>query len=295
MTVRVYRSNDASAPSIGRTTGALITLLDAVLVNGYGAKAGLGWTKSFSAANKAMYRQGTGSTQRYLYVDDSISTDYAQVRGLSSPTSITTVDADVFSPTYRAVNKPDSGWMVVGNEKGFYLFVNRSAWGSYPASFFFGDIISFGGTSDVGRCTLWGSTSSGGTSAPNGDPIAVPQNLIFAGGKSSVGPLSEVTVQIFAPNGTYATPNSFGGGLLYAPMVVLYSADTINTTQDLRGFIPGMYRFLHAESSISYAPGTVITGTGLYAGKTFEVVVLWNSNSSTEQRILVETSDTWTN
>lgn len=295
MTVRVYRSGDASAPSIGRTTGALITLLDAVLVNGYGAKAGLGWTKSFSTTDKAMYRQGTGSTQRYLYVDDTIGANYAQVRGLSSPTSITTVDADVFSTTYRNVNKPDSGWLVVGNEKGFYLFCNRTSWGSYAASFFFGDIMSVGGTGDVGRCCLWGTTSSGGTTGPSGDAIGMMYALIFAGGKSSPGPLSEASPLLFSPASNYAAPNSFGAGFLFAPLAATYGNYAVNSRPDLRGFLPGIHRFLHAEAAVSYANGTVVNGSGLYAGKTFEVVLLWDSNISAEVRVLIETSDTWSN
>lgn len=275
--------------------GALITLLDAVLVNGYGAKAGLGWTKSFSTTGKAMYRQGTGSTQRYLYVDDSISTDYAQVRGVSSPTSITTIGADPFPTTYKIINKPDSGWTVVGNEKGFYLFCYRSVWGSYPAAFFFGDIVALGGTGDVGRCGIWGSTSPSGTTGPSGDPIGMMQNLSFAGGTDGPGILGDAVPQLFAPASNYAAPNSFGAGLLYAPMAVAYSTNVVNSNADLRGFIPGIYRFMHAETAVVYAPGATVAGAGLYAGKTFEVFVLWNSNNLAEVRALIETSDTWSN
>ena len=37
MTVRVYKSTDGSAPVLTGQAGSLTTLLDAVLVNGYGA------------------------------------------------------------------------------------------------------------------------------------------------------------------------------------------------------------------------------------------------------------------
>ena len=64
MTVTVYLSTDASAPTLDGNVGSLITVLDAVLVNGYGAKAAAGWTKAFSGTNKAAYRNspstGTG-------------------------------------------------------------------------------------------------------------------------------------------------------------------------------------------------------------------------------------------
>lgn len=42
MTVRVYRWDDASAPTLTGQLGSLITLLDAVLVNGYGSKTAAG-------------------------------------------------------------------------------------------------------------------------------------------------------------------------------------------------------------------------------------------------------------
>jgi hypothetical protein len=75
MTVRVYKSSDASAPVLTGAVGSLVALLDACLVNGYGALAAAGWTKAFTAANKGAYKQNlTGSNNAsgmHLYVDDS--------------------------------------------------------------------------------------------------------------------------------------------------------------------------------------------------------------------------------
>ena len=49
MTVTVYRSTDASAPVLTGVAGAMKAVLDACLVNGYGAKAAAGWSAPFSA------------------------------------------------------------------------------------------------------------------------------------------------------------------------------------------------------------------------------------------------------
>lgn len=62
MGVTVYRFDDAGAPTLSAAAGALISVLDACLVNGYGAKPAAGWTKAFSDTNQAAYRQGAGST-----------------------------------------------------------------------------------------------------------------------------------------------------------------------------------------------------------------------------------------
>ena len=51
----VYRSDDASAPVITGTAGDLVMALDAILVNGYGAKSAAGWTIAYTGANKRAY------------------------------------------------------------------------------------------------------------------------------------------------------------------------------------------------------------------------------------------------
>lgn len=71
MTVTAYFSTDASAPTLTGTTGSLVALLDAILVNGYGAKAAAGWSIAYTGTSKRDYKQGTGSNGYYLDVDDS--------------------------------------------------------------------------------------------------------------------------------------------------------------------------------------------------------------------------------
>jgi len=87
----VYLSTDASAPVLTGQAGSMIALLDACLVNGYGAKAAAGWTKPFTGTNLAAYRMGTGGTARrmYLRVDDT-ATQSARVRGFDEMTDINT-------------------------------------------------------------------------------------------------------------------------------------------------------------------------------------------------------------
>jgi hypothetical protein len=49
MTVRLYSSLDVGAPVLNEASNTLVAVLDACLVNGYGAKASSGWTKSLFA------------------------------------------------------------------------------------------------------------------------------------------------------------------------------------------------------------------------------------------------------
>lgn len=76
MPVTVYRSDDVGAPTLTSADGGLITLLDAVLVNGYGAKAAAGWSKPFSGTNQAIYRNSVanGGMGCFFQIDDSLAT-----------------------------------------------------------------------------------------------------------------------------------------------------------------------------------------------------------------------------
>ena len=139
-------STDASAPSLAGVAGSLITLLDAVLVNGYGAgptaKAGLGWTKVWTGTNRACYQNNpvTGSG-RYLYVDDSGGgaggAKEALVVGYRSFDADTGVGTDMFptsaqqaaTSVWKKSNTADATarpWLCVGNERVFYLGMDSS-------------------------------------------------------------------------------------------------------------------------------------------------------------------------
>lgn len=52
-----YASTDASAPTLNGQAGSLITVLDAILLNGYGAKAAAGWSSPWNdgAGNNKIY------------------------------------------------------------------------------------------------------------------------------------------------------------------------------------------------------------------------------------------------
>ena len=91
MTVQYYSSSDVGAPVLNNVAGSMVDLLDAVLVNGYGSKSSLGWTKPFTGTNIGVYKQGVSSNQRYMKVIDT-DTSSAWVSGFETMTDINTGD-----------------------------------------------------------------------------------------------------------------------------------------------------------------------------------------------------------
>lgn len=316
MTVRVYRSTDSSAPVLTGQAGSLVTLLDAVLVNGYGSKAALGWTKAFSGTNKAVYRNssslGTGS---YMRVDDS-NTSYGRsyVSGAEGATAVDTLTNPFPSATLTysgwgksatndAVARP---WVIIGDETRFYIFVQTGEVGTDWAAGFFGDIVSYV-TSDPYRCMLVARYHSSGIgslshyldymaymcSAISAVPtsyITMPRNHAGVYGPASVGFLTDNNkVLTNASNTFYAGaagvltyPNAANNGLFMAPIWVHQGT---TAPYILRGHMPGLWCPLHNRP---LSNNDTFSGVGAMSGKTFEAFNVYNSG-----QLLVETSDTW--
>lgn len=161
MTVRIYHNTDAGAPQLTGAAGSYIAILDAVLVNGYGSKPGLGWTKEFTGTNIAVYRNNTSipeSTGMYLRIDDS-NVNHATVRCYKTMSDINTGTDVIPNPNYESQSniiwfKHYSGvpgtprqWYVIGDERTVYGF-NCTSTNSTPLTLYshmwgFGDYISY--------------------------------------------------------------------------------------------------------------------------------------------------------
>lgn len=298
MTVRVYKSTDVGAPTIGRTAGALITLLDACLVNGYGSKAAAGWTKPFTGTNQAVFKQGAGSSQRYLYVNDSISVDYAAVVGANLVTSISSV-LEQFPNSARYMDKPDAGWMLVANEKFFFLLSHRTTWGGLPADMSFGDLASVGGANDLGRCFLQAAPTYAAAVSYYPPYCGMPQGNApeFHGDQGAYHPTMNGTFYRWYPTSlVLAVNNQFGGGPLYAPISAVIAANKVHQDPCYRGAHPCLYSFFETVAEkLPYLSGDIIDGTGAYAGKQFMYLIQCNNGNSLRYPYLVEISDTWSN
>ena len=155
-TVTVYRSSDASAPSLTGQAGGLITVLDACLVNGYGSQANAGWTKSFSGTNKAAYRNSAvDGTGFYLHIDDTGTGQFPTSAQLNLFTG--SVTGGVVCRKSTTADSTARNWTIVADDTVFYLFAETGDYTNPVAAlcFMFGDIFSYK-SSDAYRCMIMG-------------------------------------------------------------------------------------------------------------------------------------------
>lgn len=213
MTVRIYRSTDASAPVLTGQVGKLTDLLDAVLVNGYGSQTAAGWTISQTTTNKRGFLQNlTGANNAsgvLLYVDDTGpgagAAKEARACGFETMSAITPTGTGQF-PTNGQTSSIGTGqvcirksatadataraWTCIANGQTIYLAIETGDIATpvtaYP--FVFGDFFSYK-TSDsyaqiiVGRTIENSATCANDQlaglypSASSGSPGTVTQDL----------------------------------------------------------------------------------------------------------------------
>lgn len=135
MPVIQYLYDDASAPTLTGETGSVIALLDACLVDGYGAKADSGWSKPYSGTNVAVYRNNPsaqGSTGMYFKVDDT-NAEYSIISAFKSMSDINTGTDEIPSgtpaysnPTIYWPKSSDASstprmWNIIADDRTFYI------------------------------------------------------------------------------------------------------------------------------------------------------------------------------
>lgn len=168
MTVRVYRSTDASAPTLTGQVGSLTSLLDAILVNGYGSQTAAGWTIGFTTTNKRAYLQNTTGSNNpsgmYLYVDDTGpgagAAREARACGFETMSAITPTGTGQFPTSAQSAigtgqlvirksataDATARAWTAVANGQTLYLFIESGdnvAPTLGATTFSFGDFKSY--------------------------------------------------------------------------------------------------------------------------------------------------------
>lgn len=190
MTVRIYSSTDASAPTLtgvvsgayssGWAAGTLLNLLDKILVAGYGSKTAAGWTLSFTGTSKGVFRQGSGC-QFYLRVlDDGSPTAGAReavVRGYEAMSDVDTgtgSNSTGFPASATATNylrKSDTldatprSWVCYADNKTFYLYIDTGFSTRYYTGLEFGNFYSLV-PGDAYNCMIVGRSVSAATDNP---------------------------------------------------------------------------------------------------------------------------------
>lgn len=331
MGVNLYLSTDASAPVLTGSVGSLAALLDAILVNGYGAKAGAGWTIAYTGTNKRDYKQGAGSNGYYLDVDDSGpgsgGAREARMRGYEAMTALGTgtmafplvsqMSTGLFCRKSTSADSTARVWYCVADSTCFYLFVETGdiTGPVYPMAFSFGDIFTnmsgdVYSTLIMGRSTEnsasgsldWVCSCNYGLSACN--PLyggnytgGNYMNRIWTGVGGSI-PVSKFT-SMLAYTGTNTTANGSPGGnaaLLAYPngpdSGLELSPIWIGHNNSVRGYLKGLWAPCHNQP---LAHAQQFSGTGNMAGKSFLALncVSNNNYGPLQGQIILETSNTW--
>lgn len=317
MALTLYQSTDASAPTLNGTAGALITVLDAILVNGYGSKAAAGWTKPYSGTNKAAYRQGGGNQFYYRLQDDgnhedgsaaTASTKEAKLRGYESMTNVDT-GSNLFpttaqialsiGPTIRKSTAADStarSWIAIADNRTCYVFALTGDLGGIYYSFWMGEFFSMvlGDSYRAGVIVRDTENTSSYTAerfgnlaalggALTGHYLARPYTGIGSStsfakhGDGVKGSASDLL-------GTVTFPNPEDGGVYLSPLWI-----TEGTT--IRGRMRGLWQPCHGVAN--FTDGQTFSGVGALAGKSFLVIKTVPQSSSSLGVLFLETSDTW--
>lgn len=310
-----YRSTDASAPALSGTAGSLITLLDAILVNGYGSQPAAGWTKAFSGTNKAAYRNGAAARARhYLRVDDSAAggggAKEAQVRGYESmsdvdtgtdpyPTAGQIGGSGLYVRKSLTADATARVWVAVADDRTLLLFVYTADTASVALGLYFGEFYSFNAADSYQSILIARTAANAGTYV--GEFVAAHTSFATLSGHYVARTQSGVTKSIaagkltsiftaanFAIGGNLSFPNPCDGGLYLSRYFLITAAEVGN---QVRGYLRGLWMPLHPVGT--FQENYVINGTGELAGKTFYLVTsLTNQNSSGAGQVALETSNT---
>lgn len=324
----IYRSSDASAPVLSGTAGALTTLLDKCLADGYGAKVAAGWTKAFTdGANRRVYRQGSGSAVYFRVRDDAGGTGGAQealLRGGEVFTDVDTISIGPFPTVAQcaltdnslvirksaSANATARSWIVFADSKTCYLFAQTGDTASTYYAVFFGDIYSLTPADAFCGSLIARHIENNATTTYENLP-AVYNNIPPASWGAGFG--GHFTQRAYTGTGgsavfdkvghLFATQigsgvQSFEGGVTYPNPPdgglylnrVYYVDPVTGGAKTLRGWMRGLWMSAHASGS--FADGDTVGGTGDLAGRTFICVKLLQTAALTATHCFVETSAT---
>lgn len=306
MTITVYKSTDGSAPVLTGQAGALITLLDACLVNGYGSKSPAGWAKPFSATSIGCYRAASGNRLYLQVIDTGLSSARsARVRGYESMSAHDT-GSNPFPTSGQLANgmgafksgTADStarAWCMVAEDQLFYLFMQAESVTGEWHVLAFGDIdtyaagdayatILIASTENAAAATLDDNQFSGCVTTlttQTNHYIARPYTGIA--GAAACGKMAgNLTGSLMGSSGmTYPAP--VDNGLYIEPVRVA-------ETGTFRGVMPGLYAPLHNKPLSHYQTITSVIGL---SGRTLMALDLASPTGTATAQCCLDITGPW--
>jgi hypothetical protein len=312
VTVTIYKSTDTSAPSLTGQAGSLITLLDAVLVNGYGSKAAAGWAKSFAGTNQATYRPASG-TQFYLHCNDAAPSTAKEARVWGSETASAVLTGTNLFPTAaqqtnglfaRKSTTADStarAWIIGADAYTLHMFVATGDLAGAYMGWSFGDFVKLG--TDGYNCQVIGrDTENSATTTTSVERMPLLATTLSGAAGGHYVPRAYTGVAGAINNGVHVdaiksgAPTVMGGGGssamqylngmdggLYLSPIWLHETGT----QTIRGRMRGLWGFCHNAAAVN--DGDTFSGSGSLAGRTFLII----KASGSSGLYVLETSDPW--
>lgn len=328
MTIRVYKSTDASAPTLqgivggayssGWADGSLLELLRKILVTGYGTKTAAGWSLAFSGTSEGVFKQGAGCGFYLHVLDDGSATAGAREASFNGGESYTAVSTGtgLFPSSgqnggklyFRKSDTADTTqrqWVCYADNKTVYLFASPT--GAYYSGMLFGDFVSFF-SGDAYNCIAVGRTISAAadnTTNEHYDDLSVNVNTSLTGhytartysqGGSSINSTKMNNTLTYLGS----SPGKWGSGgnmpfpnpadsKFWLGRIYVGDASGSSPTNVLRGYLRGLWASQHVSSNTPMEYS--FAGTDGLVGRTFRILGLPGGTTAT--RTVVETSDTW--
>lgn len=234
--VTVYRWDDAGAPQLSmQKPSEIINILQKCLVDGYGSKAPLGWTKEFedTANSKVAFRnspvEGSGGYFQ-IWSHDSSDNPNTLMRlvGASSMSGLDLFFQKGYISAIHAWYSTVNRWALIGTGRAFYFIVSTSdVTGGNNSNF---DNMAYIGDFDPFIPTDSNTFIATGNTNTNGDYLSTSQtnwtynfNNVFRGG----GTLSSAPTDLFPLNGTDGSSTIVKYGI--------YLANNVFYTNPLQG------------------------------------------------------------
>lgn len=316
--VHEYKSTDASAPQLSGQAGKLTDLLDAILVNGYGALPAAGWAITFTATNKRVYRPAAGN-RLYLRVHDNATgsggAKEALIRGAESFSDVDTptnpfptaaqsalTDNSLIARKSNSADATARPWISFADDRTLYLAVQTGDSAATYFTWMFGDFCSTL-SADAWRTILVGRATENSSAVQQGDVDSLQNstfNTVLVGhfvARARTGAAGSLAVQKSDNPGFPATgigcgilanlpyPNAEDGGL-YEDRVFLHDVTTAPASS-IRGTMRGLWAPRHAAAFFN--DQDTFQGVGDLAGRSFRII----KASARGGCMAFETSDTW--
>ncbi len=294
----VIRDTTDGAPVLSGTVGSLIAVLDFCLVTNSG------WTKPYSGLNLAAYQMPSGSSGRFLRVDDT-NAQNARLRLYESMSDITAgavgpaptdaqVNGGLFAFKSTVAGVVARPWLFVAYGNMAYLFVAADGVATNYACYAFGDPLSYRSGDQFQAVLIANAVGSAGTtniamvnlSGPGPAVLAghyMARSYTQLGGAVQVGKICDSQyMTVGSMLGLMTYPSPIDSGLHLRPCWL------VEGVLGRRALLPGLWVPEHAPASLnSNDTFTGVVGTDM-AGRTFEWMRI-----GTSYACCIETSNTW--